>query len=143
MIETNRRAFLFGMGAAVAAAAVLRPEALLMPSPGAFKVRRIAEITFGPTGESHGAATFELWLRGEKQLHFAVGPGGSLFWRAYAGEELLQRDCDVLRIEMQGGVGGIAVANLIVRDELESGEHVLRLEKHEQGQPPVLINAEA
>lgn len=141
MMEIGRRSFLFGLGAAVATAALARPMAIIMPPPPMFKMRRICTVTLCADPASREPMFMEMMIgENRRVLNAAIGPGGYYTWRPiYQEDWIIQSEHEALRLDLRGN-GNLGEAQLIAYNE----EGVGILECHKMtGKPPELVYLEA
>lgn len=104
-IQLNRRLFLFGSAAAVAAAAISAPVVALAPPSRVFRAPALKPFArrmihnLEATAPSQMGGWFRLIVRDEAVLSSGVGAGGSLWWYAPPRFAIAQLPDDVMRLE--------------------------------------------
>ena|SRR5712672_1262107 len=150
----NRRWFLIGSAATIAAAALVAPAVavlvprkyVLLPAQKPYYMRRVAELMFAPRD---CAAMLELWRsEGESpELRSGCGRGGIVFWRGGLEYSIGLLEKDYLRIEVDpiggGSLDGSVVDLLVYDKDTPDGEWVGYVEEHVAGKPVTLTRLEA
>lgn len=129
MVELTRRWFVFGTAAAVAAAAI--PAVLTTPivdvPPLGFRYRLIRELVFCG-GQSTRPSFLSVIVRDQTLLSGGVGPGGSFFWRAMDGGDIIVGPTDTMRLDVADSES--AEITLISGYKVDDGPPIWRQERH-------------
>src|SRR6266853_4815194 len=117
----NRRSFLIGSAATIAAAALVAPAVavlvprkyVLLPAQKPYYMRRVQGLFFEPRD---CAAMLDLWRSSDEMpwLRSGCGRGGIFFWRALPREAMALLGKDHLRMEVQP-LGGGSVDDAVIR----------------------------
>ena len=128
----TRRWFLIGSGAAIAAAAM--PFATPVTAGAPYRTRHIVGLSASSAG--NGAGNIALFARGQPLplLHFGLGSGGFLEWRAAPDGHIIIRRQDVVKLAFDNlspiGNASLGTIGLRVDDYVDDGPPIQLVEQH-------------